>query len=249
MPPSLTRHPAAAPLFGPLSVRRYTANGVDFDMVRVPPGRFISAQPEDEAGPKRQILLSYPFEMGVFQASVKLWSKIVSDVQTVSEDQIKSMFTFASLDVFCERLSALGLGIFRLPTTAELVWAARCGVPALSGSSDRALLRLGSGVIRLQGDGEVGAAGLLDQHGGPSDISCERQINYQDEHESLSMVDPVFSLEHPTLYQRRAMGGRPIKRGRQLHPYLETHRNVAYDSLSIAFRLVRVPSSLKLEAY
>jgi len=27
-------------MFGPLSTHRYTANGVDFDMVRLPPGRF-----------------------------------------------------------------------------------------------------------------------------------------------------------------------------------------------------------------
>ena len=109
-----------------------------------PPGRFISAQPEDEAGPKRQILLSYPFEMGVFQASVKLWSKIVSDVQTVSEDQIKSMFTFASLDVFCERLSALGLGIFRC--LRPLSW---CGLhAAVSLRSPAHLIGLCSGLGR-----------------------------------------------------------------------------------------------------
>ena len=261
MPPSLTRRPPAAPLCGPLSTRRYTANGVDFDMVRVPPGRFISLQVEDHGGGKQQILISYPFEIGLFQVSAKLWSQIVFTLQSeTQDDKIKYLETYNNLDLFCEHLSTLGVGFFRLPTTAELVWAAHCGVPAAFGTSNRFEVRYGPTAITKQGDGEVGAAGVFDQHGGPLDASCERgySYHYDGDESPLSMIDPVFALRSPHPFQRRAMGGQSTKNTaysrnglvrRVPHPYMQTHRNVGSSSSQVAFRLVRVPPALQLEAH
>jgi len=258
MPTAAARRPPAAPLCGPLSTRRYTANGVGFDMVTIPPGRFISVEAEDHSGDKQQILISYPFEIGLFQVSAKLWNEIVFSVQAEEDDEIKRRSIYRNLDLFCEHLSTMGIGFFRLPTTAELIWAAHCGVPAAFGSSDRFEFRYGSNVIKRQGDGEVGASGVFDQFGGLSDISCERRLGDDEDYSPLSMIDPVFSLMRPDPYQRRAMGGLSSKVTltgqagvfrRGPHPYMQTHRNVEENSIQASFRLVRVPSSLKLEAY
>jgi len=261
MPPSLTRRPPAAPLCGPLSTRRYTANGVDFDMVTIPPGRFISRKAEDYSGDNQQILISYPFEIGLFQVSAKLWGQIVFTLQSeTQDDKIKTLNTYNSLDLFCEHLSTLGAGFFRLPTTAELVWAAHCGAPAAFGSSDRFEVRYGPRAIIRQGDGEVGAAGVFDQHGGSPDTSCERGYGYGDDGDEspLSMIDPVFAPRSPRPFQRRAMGGQSTKleaysrnglMRRVPHPYMQTHRNVESNSTQVAFRLVRVSPALQLEAH
>lgn len=257
MPPSLTRRPPAGPLFGPLSTHRYSANGVDFDMVRVPPGRFISSVPND-ADLQRQTLLSYPFEIGVFQVSGELWKAIVPGSSREEGDKIKFSDNFNEIDLFCKRLSGLGLGFFRPPTTAELVWAAHCGVPAYTGATDRPIVSL-NGIIKKQGDGKVGAAGVFDQLNGFVDVSCEGPIRFGHDEDPyvypLSMVDPVF-LGRST-YARHAMGGRALRQrmlgiGRvESRPvsYNRAQQNVLVTSSESSFRLVCVPSSLKLEAY
>jgi len=38
--------------FGPLSTTRYTANGVAFDTIRVPPGRFVDGESGDKRTPR-----------------------------------------------------------------------------------------------------------------------------------------------------------------------------------------------------
>ncbi len=257
--PTAARHsPAAAPLFGPLSTRRYTANGVDFDMVRVPPGRFISSAPNDNTA-QRQTLLSYPFEIGVFQVSGELWETIVPSSSREKGDKIKFSENFNEIDLFCKRLSGLGLGFFRPPTTAELVWAAHCGVPAYTGATDRPTFSGLSRIIKRQGDGKVGAAGVFDQLNGFVDVSCEGPIRFGHDEDPyvypLNMVDPVF-LGRST-YARHAMGGLALRQrmlgiGRvESRPvsYNHAQQNVLVTSSESSFRLVRVPSSLKLEAY
>jgi hypothetical protein len=259
MPSPSARHPAAAPLFGPLSARRYSANGVDFDMVRVPPGRFISSVPND-ADLQRQTLLSYPFEIGVFQVSGELWETIVPSSSREEGDEIKFSENFNEIDLFCKRLSGLGLGFFRPPTTAELVWAAHCGVPAYTGATDRPTFNSLRRIIKKQGDGKVGAAGVFDQLNGFVDVSCEGPIRFGHDEDNpyvypLNMVDPVF-LSRST-YARHAMGGRALRQrmlgiGRvESRPvsYNRAQQNVLVTSSESSFRLVRVPSSLKLEDY
>lgn len=243
-----------APLFGPLSTRRYTANGVDFDMVRVPPGRFTSY----EEGVIQQILLSYSFEIGVFQVGSRLWREIVFDPHghDLPYDQIKSNPSMENLSIFCEHLSGMGIGLFRLPTTAELVWAARCGVPAAFGSSDRHGVRR---VIKRQGDGLVGAAGVFDQHDGYPDTSCEGGTPVMEEVLQIpsSLIDPI--LRKNPVFRRWAMGGSSSRLSRRrLHgggygygvirnPYQRSHSFVSPDSTFSSFRLVRVSPSVHLE--
>ena len=58
--------------FGPLSNTRYAVNGVAFDMVRVPPGRFVDGEGWD----KRALLVSRLFELGVTLVTQALWRAV-----------------------------------------------------------------------------------------------------------------------------------------------------------------------------
>ena len=64
---------APSTTFGPLSTVRTTVNGVDFDMVRVPPGRFV----DGEGRTRRELLVSRPFELGVTPVTQALWRAVM----------------------------------------------------------------------------------------------------------------------------------------------------------------------------
>jgi formylglycine-generating enzyme required for sulfatase activity len=147
--------------FGPLSTTRITVNGVSFDMVRVPPGRFV----DGEGSGKRTLLVSRPFELGVTLVTHALWRAVTSarpgsdlPVEQVSWDDVQA---------FLVQLEALGLPGFRLPTEAEWTWAARCGVSTRWAGADRVK---SVAVVDRQSTAPVGgllpsAAGVLDLSG------------------------------------------------------------------------------------
>ena len=121
--------------FGPLSTVRYTVNGVHFDMLRVPPGRFI-----DGEGPtRRELLVSRPFEIGVSPVTQALWRAVMgsSPSRFQGEDRPVEQVSWDDVQQLLARLSALGLTGFRPPTGAEWVWAARCGAPTRRAGADR----------------------------------------------------------------------------------------------------------------
>ena len=128
MTPSTLRRGSRAPSasFGPLSTVRYTINGVSFDMVRVPPGRFV-----DGEGPaRRELLVSRPFELGVAPVTQALWRAVMgsSPSDFRGEDRPVEQVSWVDVQSFVRTLSQQGLPGFRLPTEAVWVWAARCGV-------------------------------------------------------------------------------------------------------------------------
>ena len=127
-------HAVAAPS-GPLSTVRYTVNGVDFDMVRVPPGRLI-----DGEGPtRRELLVSRPFEIGVTLVTQALWRAVMRSIPSrfQGEDRPVEQVSWDDVQQLLARLSVLGFPGFRLPTGAEWVWAARCGAPTRWAGADR----------------------------------------------------------------------------------------------------------------
>ena len=121
-------------IFGPLSTTRYTINGVDVDMVRLPPGRFMDGQ-----GPirRRQILLSRPFELCVTAVTQALWRSVMGGPWVEAEDRPIEDICWNEVQDFLLRLERLGLTGFRLPTEAEWVWAARCGASTQWSGADR----------------------------------------------------------------------------------------------------------------
>lgn len=247
MPASAARH-KDVPMFGPLSTHRYTANGVDFDMVRLPPGRFTIPV---EDGRVQQVFLSYPFEIGAFQVSASLWGAVVFSLQHQEDDEVRSG-TFGMLDAFCTQLSSLGIGFFRLPTVAELTWSAHCGVAAAYASSDRGI---DIGFSAKQGSSkiDVGASGVFDHNGFMADMSADR-VDFRDPDDlPLFLLDPA---RPPSFVgqSRDSRGGRRETYRRQDQrlrsfrlPYHRTGAMVDGGSRHAAFRVVRVPLDLKLE--
>jgi formylglycine-generating enzyme required for sulfatase activity len=157
--------PPRAHTFGPLSTTRTTVNGVSFDMVRVPPGRFV----DGEGAAKRELLVSRPFELGVTLVTQALWRAVMgtSLSRFRGDDLPVEKASWDDVQVFLGQLEALGLRGFRLPTEAEWVWAARCGVSTRWAGADRAE---SVAVVSRQSTAPVGgllpsAAGVLDLSG------------------------------------------------------------------------------------
>ena len=138
MTSSISRRGSRAPstLSGPLSTVRYTVNGVSFDMVRVPPGRFIDGEGPD----RRELLVSRPFELGVTLVTQALWLAVMTQdyPEFHGEDRPADRVSWEGAREFVSNLDWRGLPGFRLPTEAEWVWAARCGVPTQWAGADRA---------------------------------------------------------------------------------------------------------------
>ena len=151
--------------FGPLSTVTYTVNGVSFDMVRLPPGRFVDG--EGEA--RREILVSRPFELGLTPVTQALWRAATgsSPARFNGEDRPVEQVSYDDVQAFLARLPAFGLTGFRLPTEAEWVWAARCGAPTRWAGADRAkpVAVAGASQTGLVAGLSPGPAGISDQSG------------------------------------------------------------------------------------
>jgi formylglycine-generating enzyme len=157
--------PPHAQAFGPLSTTRTTVNGVSFDMVRVPPGRFV----DGEGAEKRTLLVSRPFELGMTLVTQALWRAVMRTSPSAHEghDRPVEQVSWSDVQAFLRQLEALGFSGFRLPTEAEWSWAAWCGVMTRWAGADRAK---SVAVVDRQSTAPVGgllpsAAGVLDLSG------------------------------------------------------------------------------------
>ena len=138
MTPSTSRRGSRAPsaLSGPLSTVRYTVNGVSFDMVRVPPGRFVDGEGET----RRELLVSRPFELGVAPVTQALWRAVMglTPSEFRCDDRPVERVSWGDVQQLMGALAQRGFPGFRLPTEVEWAWAARCGVPTRWAGADRA---------------------------------------------------------------------------------------------------------------
>ncbi len=155
--------PHARP-FGPLSTTRYTASGVSFDMVRVPPARFV----DGEGWSKRALLVSRPFELGVTLVTQALWRAVtgMSSSRYRGDDLPVEQASWDDAQAFLGQLEALGLPGFRLPTEAEWAWAARCGVATRWAGADRF-----KSVAAVDRQSTASVGGLLSSAAGVLDLS------------------------------------------------------------------------------
>jgi formylglycine-generating enzyme required for sulfatase activity len=121
--------------FGPLGTTRYAVNGVAFDTICVPPGRFL----DGEGLGKRTLLNSRPFEIGVTLVTRALWRAVTgtSPSRLGDDDLPVEQVSWDDVQVFLRQLDVLGLRGFRLPTEAEWAWAAQCGAPTSWAGADR----------------------------------------------------------------------------------------------------------------
>ena len=155
---------AVAAPFGPLSTVRYTVNGVDFDMVRVPPGRFL----DGEASTRRELLVSRPFELGVAPVTQALWRAVMvaSPSEFRGEDRPVEQASWDDAQQLMVALAKRGLPGFRLPTEVEWAWAARCGAPTRWAGADR-----GKAAAVVSSSQTAAVAGLSGSVAGAFDLS------------------------------------------------------------------------------
>jgi formylglycine-generating enzyme required for sulfatase activity len=151
--------------FGPLSTTTYTVNGASFDMVRLPPGRFV----DGEGLARRELLVSRPFELGLTPVTQALWRAVtgLSPARFRGEDRPVEQVSHDDVQAFLARLPALGLTGFRLPTEAEWAWASRCGAPTRWAGADRAkpVAVVGASQTGLVAGLSPESAGIFDQSG------------------------------------------------------------------------------------
>jgi len=207
-----------APIFGPLSTVRYTVNGVSFDMLRVPPGRFI----DGEGRTRRELLVSRPFEIGVAPVTQALWRAVMgsSPSRFPGEDRPVVQVSWDDAQQLMEALGQCGLTGFRLPTEAEWVWAARCGAPTRWAGVDRAK----SAAVVISGQTEA-VAGLSGSTVGAFDLSGNVYEWVGDWHEQVSLAG--VDVQGP------ASGWNRVRRGGSWGDGLQYAR--------VAYRYVGVP--------
>jgi formylglycine-generating enzyme required for sulfatase activity len=185
-------------IFGPLSMAAYNVNGVSFDMVCLPPGRFV-----DGEGPtRRELLVSRPFELGLTPVTQALWRAVtgLSPANFKGEDRPVENVSYDDVQAFLARLPPLGLTGFRLPTEAEWVWAARCGAPTRWAGADR------SKPVAVAAARQTGLVAGLNP--GPVGISDQSGNVYEwagDWHERLPLAG--FDLQGPASGSYRVFRG------------------------------------------
>ena len=233
MTPSPSRRGSRAPStsFGSLSTVRYTVNGVDFDMVRVPPGRFV----DGGGAARRELLVSRPFEIGVTPVTQALWRAVMgsSPSEFRGEDRPVEQVSWNEVQQLMAALAGRGLPGFRLPTEAEWAWSARCGVPTRWSGADRV-----EAVAVVSSSQTAAVAGLSGSVVGALDLSGNAWEWVGDWHEQVPLagVDGQGPASG-SLHVRR--GGSWLRDSLLARVAYRVHSPPGYRSSSLGLRLFR----------
>lgn len=123
----------------PETITIHLSDSVVLEMVYIPPGEFFMGSPDDEAdrqadeGPVRKVTISNGFYMGKFVVTQLQWETIMGNNPSVfhgfpdSPQRPVERVSWDDTQLYLERLNALDLGHFRLPTEAEWEYACRAG--------------------------------------------------------------------------------------------------------------------------
>ncbi len=188
-------------------------DGTAFTFVEVPSGRFLMGSPAAEAGraadegPQREVTISRSLWLGKFEVTQAQWSAVMKQNPAMFRDFAASALhpvegvSWFDVQAYLERMNALGLGRFRLPTEAEWEYAARAGsatrFPWGDDPTFRELPRHGWFYPRSEGRSypvglkEPNPWGLHDMFGGVWEWCADRFGPYG----SGSVVDPLGSSE------------------------------------------------------
>ena len=226
MTPSASRRgPRSSSTFsGPLSTVQYDVNGVRFDMVRVPPGRFIDGEGET----RRELLVSRPFEIGVAPVTPALWRAVMGSNPSrfQGEDRPVERVSWDDTQRFMVAMVKHGFPGFRLPTEAEWAWAARCGVSTRWAGAER--VKAVPGSIQT-----APVAGLSGVAVGAFDFLDNVQEWAGDHHEWVPLAG--VDVQGPVL------GSYRINRGGGQHRRLanRVRNNPVFRDFFLGFRLLR----------
>jgi formylglycine-generating enzyme required for sulfatase activity len=140
------------PLIGLLALNLYSAGlppdhitlnidkKVTMKLVRIPAGKFMMGSPEsetgrrDDEGPQREVTISKPFYMGVFEVTQSQWHAVMGSHPwqrmppgSWSSDKPIEPVIWNKADEFCKKLSEKTGMKVRLPTEAQWEYACRSG--------------------------------------------------------------------------------------------------------------------------
>jgi formylglycine-generating enzyme required for sulfatase activity len=110
-------------------------NGLTFDLVWIPPGKFIMGSPDSEAGRQKgetqhHVTLTKGFWMGKYEVTQELWEKVMgkNPSQFKGAKNPVEMVSWDDCREFIGKLNDMTSGGgFRLPTEAEWEYACRAG--------------------------------------------------------------------------------------------------------------------------
>ncbi len=113
--------------------------GVTMELTRIPAGKFMMGSPEsetgrrDDEGPQREVTISKPFYMGVYEVTRLQWYTVMGSHARMSRpivnvhDKPVNSITWNEANEFCEKLSKKTGKNVRLPTEAQWEYACRAG--------------------------------------------------------------------------------------------------------------------------
>ena len=104
-------------------------------MKMIPAGSFMMGSPAtekrrgDDEGPIHEVVISKPFYMGAYEVTQAQWEAVMgtNPSRTKGADLPVDQVSWLDCQAFIEKLNAMGIGTFRLPTEAESEYACRAG--------------------------------------------------------------------------------------------------------------------------
>lgn len=120
----------------PETVTVQIASEVEMQFCLIPTGQFVMGSPPDEAGrhgdegPQHEVTISKPFYFGQYEVTQKQWLALMDHNPSLFAGKMNNpveQVTWNETQAYIEKLNALGIGTFRLPTEAEWEHACRAG--------------------------------------------------------------------------------------------------------------------------
>ncbi|MCX6556162.1 MAG: SUMF1/EgtB/PvdO family nonheme iron enzyme, partial [Candidatus Aminicenantes bacterium] len=238
--------PATEPHAG--DVKKIIVNGVDFEMVWIPPGEFLMGSSplgvmgknnHDEV-PQHKVAISKGFWLGKFEVTQRQWDVAgnpLSYFKNVGPNAPVEMVSWTDCQKFIKKLNAKSGSLFRLPTEAEWEYACRAGATVEStGNFDifAWYIRNSGGSTHPVGQKHPNAFGLYDMLGNVWEW-CEdwySRIYYQN--------SPAINPPGPLVGSKRVNRGGSYY---ELEPRVcNAYRNSDYPdyrSYRLGFRLAR----------
>ena len=187
-------------------------NGVSFDLMLIPAGKFVMGSPPTEIGhhiseTQHEVTLTKPFYMGKYEVTQEQWEKVMGNnpSQIKGEKLPVTNASWENCQEFIKKLNANTSGGYRLPTEAEWEYACRSGTTTAYSFGDRltnAIANYASGPqgrTKAVGSYNPNAFGLHDMHGNVWEW-CE---DWRGDYPAGGVIDP----KGPPTGERRILRG------------------------------------------